>query len=343
MILSDMVQAMPFTNVSEHLVEDLDRALDAAPSGSVALSRAAVPLELLGKPKMARLVRYALTDWAVIALGWVAMAHSPYWLYPLWALLIAGRFHAFGVILHDLAHMPLRKKTPAVRFVEALSGYPIASTLNAMRYHHLRHHRDSGMPADPYFKPSVRGRPSMFLLIWLRHLLLVPVWTIRGPYGLLAVVFPKMRTSYARIFLQDRSGKDLTNDPEVATCAREELGQVLFQAALFAFTAHDPQTALYFYFAPVTVTGLFAGYRVLREHDYVPTTDRTIATILDTTVDHNLGPVGRIFFAPRNIGYHIVHHLHPQVALENLPRLRAWYVKNHGNRYPAPYGQAKAA
>jgi fatty acid desaturase len=181
----------------------------------------------------------------------------------------------------------------------------------------------------------------MFLLIWLRHLLLVPVWTVRGPYGLLAVVFPRMRTSYARVFLQDRSGKDLTRDPEVLACARAELGQVIAQAALFAFTAMHPQAALWFYFVPVTVTGLLAGYRVLREHDYVPTTDRTIGTILATTVDHNLGPWGRLLFAPRNIGYHIVHHLHPQVALENLPKLRAFYLAHHGARYPAPYGQRR--
>jgi fatty acid desaturase len=339
--INKSVERIPIANDSGSLVEDLDRALDAAPERDTVLSRASVPRELLGKPRLVRLFAYAAIDWAWIALGWVAMARAPYWAYPALVLLIAGRFHAFGVILHDMTHMPLRKKTALVRLVEVLTGYPLATTFNAMRYHHLRHHRDSGMPTDPYFKPSVRGRPAIFLLIWLRHLLLVPAWTIRGPYGLLAVVFPKMRTSYARIFLQDRSGKDLTHDPEVLACAREELGQVIAHAALFTFTAFHPQTALYFYFIPVTVTGLFAGYRVLREHDYVPTMDRTIGTILATTVDHNLGPLGRLFFAPRNIGYHVVHHLHPQVALENLPRLRDWYIANYGSRYPAPYGQMR--
>jgi biopolymer transport protein ExbB/TolQ len=55
------------------------------------------------------------------------------------------------------------------------------------------------------------------------------------------------------------------------------------------------------------------------------------------------GPLGRVLFAPRNIGYHIVHHLHPQVALDALPRLRAWYVKEHGESYPAPYGSPRVA
>lgn len=333
---------------SEHLVDDVDRALAAAEGGladgnRVALTRGSVPQALLGKATIARLVGYALVDWAVIAVCWLGLSQSPYWLYPIWVLVIAGRFHSFGVILHDATHMPLRGKSLGVRLVEVLSGYPIATTLNAMRYHHLRHHRDSGMATDPYFKPSVRGRPVIFMLIWLRHVLLVPLWTVRGVFGLFAVAIPGMRNAYARVFLQDKSGKDLTNDPEVLTCAKAELGQVIAHAALFAFTYAHPQTALYYYFVPVTVTGLFAGYRVLREHDYVPTTDRTMKTILATTTDHNLGPLGRLFFAPRNIGYHIVHHLHPQVALENLPRLRAWYVANHPESYPAPFGAKKAA
>jgi fatty acid desaturase len=30
---------------------------------------------------------------------------------------------------------------------------------------------------------------------------------------------------------------------------------------------------------------------------------------------------------PRNIGYHVVHHLYPQAALETLPQLHAWYLR----------------
>lgn len=138
--------------------------------------------------------------------------------------------------------------------------------------------------------------------------------------------------------MQDRSSKDLRHNPEVLACAKEELGQVIAHTALFTFTAFFPYHALYYYFVPVMVSGLLAGYRVLREHDYVPTTDRTVHTIMKTTVDHNLGPMGRLIFAPRNIGCHIVHHLHPQVAMQNLPKLREWYRAQHARSYPAPYG-----
>ena len=325
----------------EHLVQDLEQALeDASPPTKTAgpPSRSAVPKHLLGKPTIAGLLRFALLDWAVIGACWAAIALGPSWLYPVLALVIAGRLHSFGVVLHDATHMPLRGKTLGVRAVEILCGYPIATTLNAMRYHHLRHHRDSGMATDPYFKPSVRGNRLVFAAIWLRHLLLVPFWTIRGVYGLVAVVVPGMRTGYARAFLQDRSGKDLRDDPEVLACAKSELGQVLFHVLVFTFTALQPEIALYYYFIPAVLAGLLAGYRVLVEHDYLPTTDRSVMTILSTTNDHDLGVLGQILLAPRNIGYHVVHHLHPQVALENLPALREWYRTAHPAIYPAPKG-----
>ncbi len=343
------MQAIPSPAPPLHLVEDLDQALDEAAERSEQArttpepelrepelpARRWVPRELLGMPLVSRLLRFAAEEWLMIAAAWVAIALSPGWAYPFLAFFVAMRLHALGVLLHDATHMDLRGKEPAVRLLELLVGYPIASTLDAMRYHHLRHHKDSGMPTDPYMKPSMRGRPWVALLIWLRHLFLVPWWTLRGPFGLAAVVIPSLRTFYARAFLQDRSGHDLTLHPEVIRCAKEELGQVLFHLSLVCFATIRPDWVIWYYLIPAWVTGLLAGYRVLREHDYAPTKDRSIRTILATTCDHNLTGVGRFVLAPRNIGYHIVHHLHPRVALENLPRLRDYYVARWPETYPS--------
>lgn len=323
------------SNDDLHLVDNLETALVAAGSEGKNLDRKNVPIELLGRANNNRLVMYTVMDWVWIAACWVAMSYAPAWTYPLWAVLIGGRIHSFGVILHDAAHQSIRHKSWQIRFVEIFAGYPMASTLNAMRYHHIRHHRDSGMATDPYFKPTVAGRPLIFFLIWARHILLIPLWMVRGPYGLLAYVFPGMRNSYARVFLQDKSGKDLTNLPELIDCCKAELGQVIVHAGLFAFTYMQPDTAWFYYFVPAFVAALLAGHRVLVEHNYRPVTDRKMETIMKTTVDHNLHWLGQLFFAPRNIGFHIAHHLHPQVALENLPKLRQWYLTHHPEVYPA--------
>ncbi|QKE63609.1 fatty acid desaturase [Aquipseudomonas campi] len=318
----------------QHLVDDLETALLAAGSQRQNLDRKNVPSELLGRANNTRLVWFTLVDWAWIAAFWVGMTYAPTWTYPLWVVLIAGRIHSFGVILHDAAHQSIKRKSWQIRIVEIFAGYPMASTLNAMRYHHIRHHRDSGMAADPYFKPKVAGRPLIFFLIWLRHILLVPLWMIRGPYGLLAYLIPGMRNSYARVFLQDKSGEDLTHLRELIDCCKAELGQVVVHAGLFTFAYFRPEEALFYYFIPAIVAALFAGHRVLVEHNYTPVTDRRMETIMRTTVDHNMNWLGRIFLAPRNIGFHIAHHLHPQVALENLPKLRQWYLHNHPEVYP---------
>ena len=310
-----------------HLADDLEHALDEA----AGRTRRDVPRELLRKSSTRELLLLAASDWCVILVCWAGMWALPA-AWPVLALVVTSRLHAFGVILHDAAHRPLRGKPLGIRLLEVLCGTPLATTLNAMRYHHLRHHRDSGMPTDPYFKSGVEERPLLRFLQTIRGVALVPFWTVRPWFGLLALGVPRLRTSYARIFLQDRSGADLTHSAEVLGCARAELGQVVFQLPFALWLAIDPWSFLWCYGIPVTGAGLLAAWRLLAEHHYTPTSDRTLETILATTRDHNLGWTGWLL-APRNIGYHIVHHIHPQVGLRHLPRLRSWYL-THDPRYP---------
>jgi fatty acid desaturase len=91
---------------------------------------------------------------------------------------------------------------------------------------------------------------------------------------------------------------------------------------------------LWGYVVPVSIAGLLAARRVLIEHTYERTSDRRVETIIATTNDNHLGLLGALGLAPRNIGYHIVHHIHPQVRLEALPKLREWYVRAHPTSYP---------
>lgn len=328
-----------------HLVDDLEAALDDASPETRELRRSEVPRELLRPATRAGLLRMALEEWAMLLLLWAAMGalawtlRSP-WLFacaylPL-ALLVAGRFHALGILMHDCAHMPMRSKDVAVRVLEILCAYPIATTMNAMRYHHLRHHRDSGMKSDPYMKPDLRGRPFLYAAFVVRGLVLVPFWTLRVPVGLLASLVPGLRNLYGRVWLQDRSGEDLTGSREVLDCGQAELGQGLFQLALLALALVFPRPVLLGYAIPVVITGLVAAWRLLVEHNYEPAHDRRIETILATTNDHHLRLVDKLFLAPRNIGHHVVHHIHPQVGLDALPALRAWYVEHHPATYPRP-------
>jgi fatty acid desaturase len=293
-----------------------------------------VPKSLLSGAKTSRLIRFALSDWAVIAVIWLAAPHFPVAAYPIWLVLIAGRIHALGVILHDAVHLGGRKDL-ALRVLEILAGYPIGSTIDAMRYHHMRHHRDNGLPGDPYFKPWIGRSRVRFWLMSLRYFLLLPLWIVRGFFGAAAAYVPALRNPYGRLFLQDRSLDDLTYSSEVILCAREDRWQALFHGSIAILAFLNPRWFAAFYIAPAVLGGYLAGYRLLLEHVQEPNHDRGLLTTIRSTRDHSLGLFGWLLFAPHNVGYHRIHHLHPQAALENLPALRAWYRANHSEIYPA--------
>ena len=269
----------------------------------------------------------------MILLLWAGALITPWWLYPLIAVLMAGRYHALGVILHDATHMPLRRKSMAIRFVEMFAGYPIATTLNAMRYHHLRHHRDSGMKTDPYYKAGSQDF-SWWAINSLRGIILVPFWYLRAVIGGISFLFPGLRNIYGHVFLQDSSEADLRNSVEIRDCALAEWGQIIFLAIVVLLVIQFPMVMIAGYLIPVSISGLLAARRLLLEHNYMPVKDRKVETIIATTNDNHMDLLGSLFLAPRNIGYHIVHHIHPQVRLGALPKLREWYIHSHADLYP---------
>ena len=77
-----------------HIVEDLER--------EVVVPNSKTPKDLLVKPSLDKLLQYMLIDWSIIIACWFLLALVNQVLYPVVALVIASRFHSFGVILHDL-------------------------------------------------------------------------------------------------------------------------------------------------------------------------------------------------------------------------------------------------
>ena len=310
-------------------------ALAAAPIAQGDRRLVNVPQSLLARTRPGRLIVLALGDWSAIAILWLAASRIPprelmwIWVYPLVVLLIAGRFHALGVLLHDAVHTPRSRKTSSLRALEFLAGYPIGTTLEAMRYHHLRHHQELGHPADPYLKAWVGSSRIRFWVMSLRYFLLVPLWILRAFYGVAAVYLPRLRNSYGRLFLQDRSDADLAESAEVLECAREDRWQALFFACVAALAVCQWRWVALNYFVPLVFAGYLAGYRLLVEHAQARVTGRSgIRAVIDLTRNHHLGVSGKLLFAPHNVGYHLVHHLHPHAGLEKLPELQRWYEQS---------------
>ena len=317
-----------------HLADELEVALDEAVVAR--LSRGEVPRELLRQATIPELLGYAAVEWLAMFACWAAMWALPWWTWPVWGVLVAGRLHALGVILHDAAHLPLRDKPLATQILEAMAGFPLMTTLNAMRYHHLRHHRDNGMPSDPYFKPGLRGRPWLYAVQVLRGALLVTFWSTRPIVAVGALLSARVRVAYARVYLQDKSTDDLAASREVLDCARADMVQFAALGLVLSLAAVWPVGLVFGWYLPAIGSGLLAAWRLLQEHNYDRAVDRRVETILATTNDHHLGSwLDRLVLAPRNIGYHVVHHIHPQVGLAHLPAVRDWWLRNHPDLYGA--------
>ncbi|MBC7714148.1 MAG: fatty acid desaturase [Rhizobacter sp.] len=299
-----------------------------------------VPSELLTGPDISRLYFDLVCDWIVVISSAYLMYVTPYWLYPLWAVIIAGRLHAFGVILHDLCHMNLNKKTLNIRILEIFSGYIIGKSANAMAYHHIRHHRDTLKDNDPYY--NINKKCIGIVRFWLamkKGLIFVPYWIMRTYFAPFALMFPDFRTTWARIFLQDVSGKNLSHDKEVITCAKEDIPIMLFQSLLFYLAVTRFDFLFYCYYYVIPAGGVFCIYRLLIEHEYNIVKDRSVYTMIESTFDHHTSVVEKIFVGPHNIGFHCVHHIHPSVGLHHLPKLRDWYLSNslqYQEKYQTP-------
>ena len=292
-----------------------------------------VPASLLGRPLLNKLIINSLFDWLLIlASVFVYLSYENIYLQLSCIVLTSTRFHSFGVILHDVCHMSLKDKNIKMRIIEFLTGYPSGTSANAMKYHHIRHHQNTCLDNDPYFKKSMQGNLWLKIFYSLRSCIIIPFWHLRPLLGIPAFYISSLRNSYAKIFLQDRSrNKNLKYSSEVNICCFEDHFQLIF--SMFLFYLLQSAGLMSFYLFSVALTGITAGHRLIREHQHVEVQSRDISTVLQNTNDHNLKGIGKFFFAPRNIGYHKVHHLHPQVAWYNLPKLRQWYMEQLNDSY----------
>jgi fatty acid desaturase len=287
-----------------------------------------------------RLVRYACIDWLGILLCWAAIRFVPNPVVHVAAvLLIAGRLQAFGVILHDACHLPMRRMTLPLALVEALAGWTIGSSIAAMRYHHLRHHRAVGTAEDPYLHRLAARGGWVQRVMMLRGALLPVWWPLRALMAPLALAWPAFRPWYARGFMQDRSRQDLRRHPEVIACARADLPHCAGYLLAIAAVVHWDLPFFTYYGLPWIVGGIMNANRVLLEHRHVEIDERAPESIWQMTRTMTFGWIGKLVLYPRNIGFHQVHHAYPALALEHLPAVHRYLTDDTAFAPPAA-GQA---
>lgn len=290
-----------------------------------------VGLPVEWRPQAGTLLLWAGADWLLIFTGWwMLSSFNNVLVIAAATLLIAGRLHALGVILHDACHRPSQPGSARWWLVDAVAGWPIASTTAAMRYHHLRHHRFSGTSQDPYKPPFAGTGPLTLALLSARGLLLPPWWALRAVVAPFALLWPAVRNAYGRAFLQDRSGRDLRNSKELLLCAYADLAQLTAHLVAALVVVRFDLPFVSHYLVPLLIAGVLNAHRVAVEHTNDEVCEATRSAVVATTRTNDAGWVGNWLLYPHNMGMHLAHHLQPGVSFVHLPKLQATLSRNAG-------------
>jgi len=252
---------------------------------------------------------------AHIALEWLLVAAAVFLAIRLWywnvyagaagyiaaVVWIGARQHAIAILMHEAAHYRLfRSRVLNDLLGELLVGWPMLLSMRAYRRLHFAHHRCPNTDDDPD---------------WM--LRLNRDWQ-----------FPKTRWDLLRIFALDIFGLHVRDQLEFFGRYAWDKGQkktwldylaaVYFGGLIFVLSWYSLWTLFLLYWVVPLMTWLKVALRLRTigehyalEYDHIfRQTRTTYPTLLE-----------RLLIAPKNIAYHLDHHLYPSVPFYNLPVL----------------------
>ncbi|MDC0273751.1 MAG: fatty acid desaturase family protein [Planctomycetaceae bacterium] len=263
-----------------------------------------------------------LTEWVII--GAVITASWHLWSVHIAAgiagyiaavVLIGSRQHALAIIMHESAHYRISNN----RFWNELIGQMGAAwwlTIDVRFYRqlHFSHHRSPNTDDDPDWELRETGD-----------------WS-----------FPKTRTGIFFLFLGDALGLRLLDQLQFFgrytyqpkhPIGGWDFGKIAFYLAFFTgmsflFGATFWKIYLMYWSVPmVTWLKVVLRFRTIAEH-YALEYDHIYR---DTRTTYPSW-WEKILFAPKNINYHLEHHLYPSVPFYNLPRLHQELLENEDFR-----------
>jgi fatty acid desaturase len=244
-------------------------------------------------------------EWAAIVASIVlydSILHPLF--YPLLVMWIGARQHALAVLVHEGTHYLLfRNRRLNAVVSELLLAWPLFITTRAYRGSHFAHHRHVNTEKDP---DLMRKQNSE--------------WEFPKTWRALAILLLKDAVGL-NTYQQLLEAADLSDPKEQQSRRFEPYGwaRVLYYAVVLAGVTYFRVWPLFllFWIVPLlTWLKMILRIRSIAEHfgienDHVYTRSRTT---LPSRFE-------RLFVAPRNINFHLDHHLYPSVPFFRLPRL----------------------
>ncbi|MGO9453724.1 MAG: fatty acid desaturase family protein [Candidatus Binataceae bacterium] len=218
---------------------------------------------------------------------------------------IGSRQHALMVLMHDGVHYRLFRNRFLNDWLSEISlAWPVLISARAYRRNHFAHHRYVNTERDPD---------------WARR------------QGVAAWVFPKSSGDLTLLLLSDVSGlgaigllrligRLMSGDTGVSKGFI--IGRYCFYLSVTVLLIWFGATklALLYWFVPL-FTWLIMIFRIrsIAEHSAIESANQFYAQTRSTMAS----ALDRIFIAPKNVHYHLEHHLYPSVPFYRLPKLHA--------------------
>lgn len=250
-------------------------------------------------------------DWAVIVSAIATAIHFPYvvvWLVA--AVIVAGRQHAFLVLMHEASHYRLvHSRKWNDRISDWLLAWPLLINTRGFRADHLPHHLNLFTEKDPEWTRK-RVRPDyQFPVSRLRFFMILA----KDVLGLSIFKMCMLLANFSGAQQKENMQQD---EPAWRTILVRTVYYAVCAAVIVYFNLVVPVLLLWFLPA---FTLLFAILRVRNVAEHSGCAEENDLNMARNMLKPTL--MERATVAPHNVNYHLVHHLYPSVPFYNLPRV----------------------
>lgn len=242
---------------------------------------------------------------------------------------IASRQHALMVLTHEGIHKRLSRTLWVNDWLAWLfASFPVFISLAKWRFVHLYHHQYTQTASDPdraiytrYPLACDKARQILLRDFCGRNVIATVKYFIDIPF---------VTEAFNRRFLGEARATQYRQVADMR--AFTVFWLVMLGGGLYAGGLRFALAFVLYWLVPYcTFTQVFFRIRGAIEHGSVPDPQNPY----QQTRTYLIHPVLAFFFAPKQVNYHLEHHLYPSIPFYNLPRL-------HGLLEPTIYPHEQA-